>query len=200
MSNLGNGITHMKRGWAGTKHAAIAGRNNNLTKKQCRNKRLEMEKCFTLQRQPWNHGRQAWIFTPRQRDFKTMLPLQYRRRYKDPKKLNFQVLPIPSLKAFLPFKCKYHKNSFHHWFCHKSAGSQRVIKRRHLELIINAELCMKYQMSVFKTIEKHLGRMNDCLCACTVKPMSATMKTEFFTSKIPWSFSWKQSASFYHMS
>lgn len=81
-----------------------------------------------------------------------------------------------------------------------SAGSQRVIKRRHLELTINAELCMKYQMSVFKTIEKHLGRMNDCLCACTVKPMSATMKIEFFMSKIPWSFSWKQSASFYHMS
>lgn len=109
-------------------------------------------------------------------NFKTVLPLQYRRRYKDLKKMNFQVLQIPSLKAILPFKCKYHKNWFHHWLCYKFAGSQRVAKRRCLGLTINAEFCVKYQMSVFKTIEKHLSSVNDCLHACTVKPISATMK------------------------
>lgn len=35
---------------------------------------------------------------------------------------------------------------------------------------------MKYLMSVFKTTEKHLGSMNDCLHACIVKPVSAIMK------------------------
>lgn len=103
--------------------------------------------------------------------------------------MNFQVLQIPSLKAMLPFKCKYHKNSFCHCFCYKFEGSQRVAKRVCLGLIISAELCMQYQMSLFKTTVKHLGSMNDWLCACKVKPMSATMKIEFFMYKIPWSFS-----------
>lgn len=110
--------------------------------------------------------------------------------------MNFQVLQIPSLKAILPFKCKYHKNSFHHWFCNKFEGSPRVAKGMCLGLIINAELCMTYQMSVFKTTVKHLGSMNDWFCACKVKPMSASMKIVFFMYKIPWSFSWKLSASF----
>lgn len=179
----------MKRGWAGIKNAAIVGRNNNLIKKY-RNKRLETEKCFTSQGKRWNLGRQVWIFIPRQREFKTVLPLQ-------------EDIKIWRRWIFRFFKSHHSKQSYlssvnitvtHSTIDFVASLQEAKSCKKEVSGTDNAEICMTYQMLVFKTIEKHLGSIWLALCLLNEANVCS------YENSFSWSFSWKLSTSFYHIS